>query len=199
MSDAVKYAANDHQRDLLRLYIGSCSTGSLDTYRDSLRVWVKDKAPRIENIVGFVEPYRDPAGMRSEFEGLVAIADDEETALLARLAENSSKFIRRLPWITPGSQENAGKGPFEKELFEPPDFSSIHSKSCLSTPVKLPERGADCVALAYCSSIIFPGINLPNVSLINQGHAKVSANRAVQRYPGRRRVQKCHHCKPDGC
>lgn len=79
--------------------------------------------------------------------GLVAIADDKETMLLGKLVENSAQFIRRLPWTVDG--ENDGKGPFEKALFEPPDFSSIHT-------------------LAYCSSIIFPGINLPNYNDIRQ-------------------------------
>ena len=124
LSEATKYASNDLQRDFLRTYIESFQSGNLETYRESQRIWVQDKAPRVENIFGFVEPYRDPHGIRSEFEALVAIADDEETELLAKLVENSAKFIRRLPWAT---SENDGKGPFEKNLFEPPDFSSIHS------------------------------------------------------------------------
>ncbi|OTA61217.1 peptidase M49, dipeptidyl-peptidase III [Hypoxylon sp. EC38] len=146
LSRAAEYAANDAQRKFLAQYIESFQTGSLDVYRDSQRTWVADKAPKVENIFGFVEPYRDPAGIRAEFEGLVAIADAEETKLLSKLVENSDKFIQRLPWASP---ENNGKGVFEKSLFEPPDFSSIH-------------------ALAYCSSIIFPGINLPNYNDIRQ-------------------------------
>ncbi|KAK4033925.1 dipeptidyl peptidase III [Parachaetomium inaequale] len=146
LAEATHYAANELQRDSLRAYIESFQTGSLEAYRDSQRIWVRDKGPRVENIFGFVEPYRDPHGIRAEFEGLVAIADDDETRLLAKLVEHSAKFIRRLPWATP---ENDGKGPFEKSLFEPPDFSSIHT-------------------LAYCSSIIFPGINLPNYNDIRQ-------------------------------
>ncbi|KAH6890266.1 peptidase family M49-domain-containing protein [Thelonectria olida] len=146
LTEASKYATNDLQRQFLSAYIESFQTGSLDTYRESQRIWVQDKAPRVENIFGFVEPYRDPQGIRAEFEALVAIADDEETSLLAKLVDNSATFIRRLPWATP---ENNGKGPFEKDLFEPPDFSSIHT-------------------LAYCSSIIFPGINLPNYNDIRQ-------------------------------
>ncbi|KAI0866105.1 peptidase family M49-domain-containing protein [Xylaria cubensis] len=154
------YAANDTQRKFLKEYIESFRTGSLDAYRDSLRTWVTDKGPKIENIFGFVEPYRDPYGVRSEFEGLVAIADAEETILLSKLVEHSDKFIRRLPWA---SAENDGKGPFEKSLFEPPDFSSIH-------------------ALAYCSSIIFPGINVPNYNDIRQDvgfKSVIIANRMV--------------------
>ncbi|KAI1362003.1 peptidase family M49-domain-containing protein [Xylaria arbuscula] len=145
--EATKYASNDVQRRFLEAYIASYRTGSLDTYRESLRLWVRDKAPAVENIFGFVEPYRDPHGIRAEWEGLVAIANPEETRLLAALVEHSGTFIRRLPWAT--TAENDGRGPFEKRLFEPPDFSSIHS-------------------LAYCSSIIFPGINVPNYNDIRQ-------------------------------
>ncbi|RYP55899.1 hypothetical protein DL771_012275 [Monosporascus sp. 5C6A] len=169
LTEASKYAANDLQRQFLGAYIESFQSGNLDTYRKSQRVWVRDKAPRVENIFGFVEPYRDPHGVRAEFEALVAIADDEETSFLTKLVENSAKFIRRLPWATP---ENDGKGPFEKSLFEPPDFSSIHT-------------------LAYCSSIIFPGINLPNYNDIRQKDGfknVIIANRMVaesqaQQYP----------------
>ncbi|KAI0199001.1 peptidase family M49-domain-containing protein [Astrocystis sublimbata] len=146
LEKASVFAATDTQRKFLSEYIESFQTGNLETYRDSQRNWVTDKGPKIENIFGFVEPYRDPYGVRSEFEGLVAIADAKETTLLSKLVEQSDKFIRRLPWA---SNENHGKGLFEKSLFEPPDFSSIH-------------------ALAYCSSIIFPGINLPNYNDIRQ-------------------------------
>ncbi|UNI18779.1 Dipeptidyl-peptidase III [Purpureocillium takamizusanense] len=169
LTEASKWAANDTQRDFLKLYVESFQTGSLDAYREAQRIWVRDKAPRVENIFGFVEPYRDPHGVRAEFEGLVAIADHEETKLLAKLVQHSDTFIRRLPWATP---ENNGKGPFEKDLFEPPDFSSIH-------------------ALAYCSSIIFPGINLPNYNDIRQDDGfknVIISNRMVaesqaQQYP----------------
>lgn len=178
LSEASKYAANEGQKAFLERYIESFTTGSLESYRESQRIWVRDKAPRVENIFGFVEPYRDPHGIRAEFEGLVAIADDPETRLLSKLVENLDTFIRRLPWVLPfaaASQldERQGKGPFEKVLFEPPDFSSIHS-SFFPPPFIIchfiGHRGYRLIshrkypALAYCSSIIFPGINLPNVS-----------------------------------
>lgn len=126
LDEASKYAANDTQKLYISQYIESFNTGSLHTYRDSQRTWIKDKGPVIENIIGFVEPYRDPHGTRAEFEGLVAISDPEETMLLQNLVDNSAKFIRRLPWSDSHSLENDGKGPFEKELFESPDFASIH-------------------------------------------------------------------------
>ncbi|CAI6259664.1 unnamed protein product [Periconia digitata] len=141
LREAKQYAANEKQELFLSQYIESFRTGDLEVYRDSQRTWITDRSPRVESIFGFVEPYRDPHGIRAEFEGLVAITDREETNTLIKLVENSSTFIRRLPWA--GGDENDGKGPFEKALFDPPDFTSIYS-------------------LAYCSSIIFPGINLPN-------------------------------------
>ncbi|KAK4203675.1 dipeptidyl peptidase [Triangularia verruculosa] len=169
LTQAADFAANDTQVQFLKKYVESFQTGSLNTYRESQRIWVQDKAPRVENIFGFVEPYRDPYGIRAEFEGLVAIADDNETRLLTRLVEDSGKFICRLPWAT---AENGGKGPFEKSLFDPPDFSSIHS-------------------LAYCSSVIFPGINLPNYNDIRQEHgfknviisSRMATESRAQQYP----------------
>lgn len=124
---ALQHTANDNQKRALELYIGSFETGNLETYRDALRAWVRDLGPKIEHIMGFVEPYRDPYGIRAEFEGLVAIADPEETKVLGKLVQHSDAFIRRLPWCS-GHEENNGKGPFEKSLFEPPDFASIHGR-----------------------------------------------------------------------
>lgn len=125
LAKASRYAANRLQRDFIKAYIESFQSGSLDMYRTSQQLWVRDRAPRVENILGFVEPYRDPHGVRAEFEGLVAIADDEETKLLTRLVEQSARFVAKLPWAAPHED---GKGPFEKSLFEAPDFSSIHGQ-----------------------------------------------------------------------
>ena len=149
LDEAAKYATERQQR-FIKQYQQSFRSGDLEPYKASQVTWIKDTNPSVENIFGFVEPYRDPYGIRAEFEGLVAISDREETKLLSQLVDKSARFIRRLPWAQ-GASENSGKGPFEKQLFEPPDFTSIH-------------------AIAYCSSIIFPGINLPNYNDIRQQH-----------------------------
>lgn len=125
LSEASKHTSNAQQQKFLVEYIDSFQSGDLEIYRESQKTWVADLSPRVENIFGFVEPYRDPLGIRAEFEALVAISDPDETKSFKRLVENSSTFIRRLPWA---SNENQGKGPFEKALFEPPDFASIHGK-----------------------------------------------------------------------
>ncbi|PSK40121.1 hypothetical protein B9Z65_8061 [Elsinoe australis] len=151
LNEALRYADNDCHKLYLWQYIKSFESGDLNMYRESLKNWTKHKSPVIEDIFGFVEPYRDPYGIRAEFEGLVAIKDVEATRVVARLVETSDTFIRRLPWCGQDLNDNKGKGPFEKSLFEPPDFTCIQ-------------------ALAYCSTIIFPGINLPNYNDLRQDY-----------------------------
>jgi hypothetical protein len=50
-------------------------------------------------VIGFVEQYRDPAGSRAEFEGIVALADKEATKKLSKMVESSEEFIAELPWV----------------------------------------------------------------------------------------------------
>ncbi|GLB15002.1 hypothetical protein AtubIFM61612_004809 [Aspergillus tubingensis] len=124
LQQAIPYASNAAQVEMLRQIIDSFQTGSLEAYRESLRIWVNDKAPSVETVIGFVEPYRDPLGVRAEFEGIVGIPDAAETKILNTLATKANQLVYKLPWV-----ENTGdsKGPYEKGLFEPPDFSSINS------------------------------------------------------------------------
>lgn len=45
-----------------------------------------DVSARIENILGFIEPYRDLAGIRSEWEAMIGIADADEVEKLKILS-----------------------------------------------------------------------------------------------------------------
>ncbi|KAM3507740.1 hypothetical protein MY11210_007020 [Beauveria gryllotalpidicola] len=98
LGEASKYVANDKQSAFLSHYIETFQTGNLNAFRESQKAWVTDRAARVEHAIGFVEPYRDPAGIRSEWETLVGIADKDEVARLKCLVESSATFIRQLPW-----------------------------------------------------------------------------------------------------
>jgi dipeptidyl-peptidase III len=128
LEHAKENAANPLQESFIAKYQQSFTTGDMECYKNSQREWVKDIKPSVEVFFGFIEPYRDPFGIRAEFEGLCGIVNERETQSLTDLVQKSSIFIRRLPWAE-NSIENDGKGPFEKELFESPDFTSLHSMS----------------------------------------------------------------------
>ena len=66
LGKAKYYAGNDKQTQFLTHYIESFRTGSLKAFQESQKAWVTDVSARVENILGFIEPYRDPAGIRSE-------------------------------------------------------------------------------------------------------------------------------------
>jgi hypothetical protein len=185
LNDARKHAANTRQDSFLLSCQESFRTGSIEDYRESQRLWVKDLQPSVEAILGFVEPYRDPMGIRAEFEGMVAITNKEETKTLTKLVGNSDKFIRRLPWAL-GYTENNGKGPFEKELFEKPDFTSLHSK---------PSAQGSCPCLTICSASLLVLIYLMYTPLMNSIMNYAWLISAVQRHPTRSRLQECHDHK----
>ncbi|KAM3517753.1 hypothetical protein NHJ13051_008719 [Beauveria bassiana] len=144
---AVRFSANDDQARVLMNYVESFTTGSLEAYRRAMTWWVADHSPRVESNFGFVEPYRDPYGVRCEWRGVVSIADVKQTAKLAALVDNSTKFIRTLPWAV--LDVNDGKGPFEKTEFQAPSFSIVH-------------------ALAFVCSNVWEASNVPNYNDIRE-------------------------------
>lgn len=66
-------SANDIQKRMHQEYEKSFTTGSLEAYKQSQREWIKDVGPVVESDLGFVETYRDPHGVRGEWEGFAAM------------------------------------------------------------------------------------------------------------------------------
>ncbi|THC94233.1 hypothetical protein EYZ11_006284 [Aspergillus tanneri] len=69
---ASEYVSGKSQYNMLQKIQDSFVTGSLAAYKDSQRTWVNDKSPPVKTVIGFVEPYRDTLGIRSEFEGITS-------------------------------------------------------------------------------------------------------------------------------
>jgi dipeptidyl-peptidase III len=130
---AAEVAANDHQRAMLAHYVASFETGDLYRHIAGSREWVKDVGPAVESYLGFIESYRDPLGVRGEWEGFVAVVDRATSRKFASLVDSAERLLTRLPW----------GAAFEKDTFVRPDFTSLE-------------------VLAFASSGVPAGINIPN-------------------------------------
>lgn len=133
MGQAGLYAANDNQKNMIREYVRSFDTGCLSAHKESQKWWIKDKGPIIETNIGFVETYLDPQSVRAEWEGFVAVVDQEQSKLLANLVDHAEEINKKLPWPLA----------YEKDVFSRPDFTSLN-------------------ILAFAGSGVPIGINIPN-------------------------------------
>jgi dipeptidyl-peptidase-3 len=115
MSQAAKHALNETEKSMAEEYAKSFRTGSLQAYLQSQRFWIRDKKPEVETCIGFVETYRDPHGIRGEWEGFVAMVNKERTKAFGKLVDAAPSLIPKLPWDKS----------FEKDKFLSPDFTSL--------------------------------------------------------------------------
>ncbi|KFY38170.1 hypothetical protein V495_06710 [Pseudogymnoascus sp. VKM F-4514 (FW-929)] len=86
LQEAIKYARNEEQESYLQATIQHFLTGDVQMHKNASIAWLQDKHPHIETLIGFIESYRDPTSIRSEFEALVAIQNSEVTRKLKALA-----------------------------------------------------------------------------------------------------------------
>ena len=112
---AAKEADNDIQNRMHQEYAKSFGAGSMQADKESQKYWIQDKGPAVECNIGFVETYRDPHGVRGEWEGFAAMVNLERTRAFGELVAAAESMIPKLPW----SQD------FEKDKFLSPDFTSL--------------------------------------------------------------------------
>eukprot|EP00667_Euglena_gracilis_P003020 EG_transcript_3028 len=159
---AVPFAANEHQTQMLHKYIEFFKTGDIHAHVQSQRHWVDDQKPVVETQLGFIEPFRDPSGLRGEWQGTIAVVDKAGSAKFNALVDRAEEFLRLFPWPRE----------FENDVFFRPDFTSVE-------------------VLAFAGSHIWAGQNLPNYDHIRRdyGYKNLSYGN-VTRADFRKRGQK---------
>ena len=122
IKEARKYVSNETQGEMLDAHVQGFKSGDMAMHKQAQTRWVQDKSPPVDSLLGFIEYYGDPHGVRAEWRGFVLLQNQSETRMLGELVRNANVFLRLLPW-------NAdGKSPLENERFESPDFTSMEGE-----------------------------------------------------------------------
>ena len=97
LCQALKYAENAKQREVIDKLIGFYQTGSLKTFDEYSILWVSETESEIDFTNGFIEVYGDPLGLKASWEGYVNIIDHIATNRTKTLSNNAQWFENHSP------------------------------------------------------------------------------------------------------
>ncbi|KYR02902.1 hypothetical protein DLAC_00382 [Tieghemostelium lacteum] len=94
---AIPYAESDTQKQTVELLIKYFKSGDLEDFRKFNIHWITDHS-QIDFIMGFIEVYTDPLGLRAEYESIIYWKDPKLTEVISIVGKKSQYFEDRMPW-----------------------------------------------------------------------------------------------------
>jgi dipeptidyl-peptidase-3 len=98
MDAALPHAANENQLEMLSKYSEHFRSGDITLHKASQVAWVKDVGPAVECNLGFIESYRDPVGVRGEWEGFVAVVNRKMSEKFGGLVDAAKALLAQVPY-----------------------------------------------------------------------------------------------------
>ena len=92
LKEALKYAENDQQREVIEKMIAFNETGDLRTFNEYCIAWVRDLDSRVDYVNGFTETYSDPLGITGTWESMVNFKDLQATKRAQLISDNAQWF-----------------------------------------------------------------------------------------------------------
>ncbi|EGG24361.1 dipeptidyl-peptidase III [Cavenderia fasciculata] len=147
LEKAVKYAESAEQQKTIQLLIRYLQTGEAEDFRQYNIHWVGDNSV-VDFILGFIEVYTDPMGLRAQYEGSVYWKHQKLTASISKIGDNAHYFEQRMPW---------------DEKYKKKDIKPI-SLNVVMVVAGVGGMGPGCIL----------GVNLPNEESIREQHGSKS-------------------------
>ena len=148
LREALRYAENDQQREVIEKLIAFNETGDLRLFNEYCIAWVRDIDSRVDFVNGFTETYSDPLGITGTWESMTNFKDLAATHRTQLISDNAQWF-----------EDNSPTDPkFKKE-----EVKGVSAKVITAAIL-----AGDC----YPATPI--GINLPNANWIRKEYGSKS-------------------------
>ena len=148
LKEALQYAENDQQREVIEKMIAFNETGDLKLFNEYCIAWVKDLDSRVDFVNGFTETYSDPLGITGTWESMVNFKDLAATKRTQLISDNAQ-------W-------------FEDHSTTDPKYKKEEVKGVTAKVITAAILAGDC----YPATPI--GINLPNANWIRKEYGSKS-------------------------
>ena len=97
LADALPFAENERQREVIRLLIDFYDSGDLVGFDRYSIAWLQDTESMVDFVNGFTETYGDPLGYKASWESIVNFRDEAATRRTQTLADHAQWFEDHSP------------------------------------------------------------------------------------------------------